>query len=101
MKKIFIPLFIALILVSSIYAAGGGGGGAGGGVAVQTSETGSNQAETGAEEEGIGDVTGAVIGTTSKSSIILTSIAVGLAIVGLAFQIFSRKLRFKKRNGIF
>ena len=63
----------------------------------QPGQTGTTETEEG---EGIGGVTGAVVGTASLGSKILVAFVVGLAVLGLIFQFFGKKLRFKK-NGIF
>ena len=52
------------------------------------------------QEESSNQITGAAVGTTNKTSIILVSVVVGLAALGLVFQRFSKKLRFGKK-GIF
>ncbi|MBI2508362.1 hypothetical protein HYV89_05425 [Candidatus Woesearchaeota archaeon] len=98
-----IILLIAILLVSSVFvfAAGSGGGGANANEnqAVVTQEESAGNIEVG-EDTSSNEITGAVVGTGSKTSKILVGVVIALAVLGLIFQFFGKKLRFKNK-GIF
>lgn len=62
----------------------------------QSGQTGTTETKEG---EGIGGITGAVVGG-GRTSKILMGVVITLAAIGLIFQFFGKKIRFK-RNGIF